>query len=139
MQLAEIKKIGVVGGGTMGFGIAINFALWGYPVVMSDLNDEVLTHSMRQIALAMDLFVEGGLINRQRAEETLGRIHTTTDLAELVVGCDFITEAIVERLSDKQALFKQLDTLCPSHTILARKSMTIRKTCGWSCQRLARL
>ncbi|MEZ4707346.1 MAG: 3-hydroxyacyl-CoA dehydrogenase family protein [Caldilineaceae bacterium] len=118
MQLADIKKIGVVGGGAMGFGIAINFALWGYPTTITDLNVDLLSMSMRSIALAMELFVEGGLIDRSRAEETIGRISTTTELPQLA-DSDFITEAIVERLSDKQALFQQLDTLCPPHTILA--------------------
>ncbi|MEZ4657347.1 MAG: 3-hydroxyacyl-CoA dehydrogenase family protein [Caldilineaceae bacterium] len=119
MQLAEIKKVGVVGGGTMGFGIAINFALWGYPTTISDLNAEILAQSVRNVASAMDLFVEGGLIDRRQADETIGRIRTTTELAELAAESDFITEAIVERLSDKQALFQKLDALCPPHTILA--------------------
>lgn len=119
MNLADIRKIGVVGGGTMGFGIAINFALWGYPTTISDLNEEILARSMEQVALAMELFVEGGLINQQHANKTISRISTTTELAELAADCDYITEAIVERLSDKQALFQQLDTLCPPQTILA--------------------
>lgn len=119
MQLSDIKTVGVVGGGTMGFGIAINFALWGYPTIISDLNDEALTGTRANIAHALQLFVEGELISQARAEDTLARITTTTDLAQLAGQCDFITEAIVERLPDKQALFKQLDELCPPHTILA--------------------
>ena len=119
MQLSDIKTVGVVGGGTMGFGIAINFALWGYPTIISDLNDEALTGTRANIAHALQLFVEGELISQSRAEETLARITTTTDLAQMAGQCDFITEAIVERLPDKQALFKQLDELCPPHTILA--------------------
>ena len=119
MDLSDIKQIGVVGSGTMGFGIAINFALWGYPTIMSDLSDEVLARSMHHVESALNLFVEGALITRQRADETLGRISTTTDLAELAANSDYVTEAIVERLADKQALFKTLDELCPPHTILA--------------------
>lgn len=119
MEVGDIRQIGVVGGGTMGFGIAINFALWGYAVVMSDLSQELLDQSMRRVDGAMALFVEGGLITPRRAEETVRRIRTTTALAEVAAHSDFITEAIVERLSDKQALFQQLDKLCPPHTILA--------------------
>jgi 3-hydroxybutyryl-CoA dehydrogenase len=119
MELADVKKIGVVGSGTMGFGIAINFALWGYQTVMSDLSDEVLAHAMDQVELALDLFVEEALVTRRRAHETVRRISTTTDLAALAIECDFITEAIVERLQDKQELFHRLDALCPPHTILA--------------------
>ena len=119
MQLSDIKTVGVVGGGTMGFGIAINFALWGYPTIISDVNDEILTGTKANIAHALQLFVEGELISQSRAEETLARIITTTDLAQLAGQSDFVTEAIVERLPDKQALFKRLDELCPPHTILA--------------------
>ena len=119
MQLSDIKTIGVVGGGTMGFGIAINFALWGYPTIICDLNADILAGTKANIAHALQLFVEGELISQPRAEETLGRITATTDLAQLAARSDYITEAIVERLPDKQALFKRLDKLCPPHTILA--------------------
>ena len=47
MKLEDIKKVGVVGGGTMGFGIAINFAVGGYPIIISDVNDEVLAQSRK--------------------------------------------------------------------------------------------
>ena len=119
MQLSDIKTVGVVGGGTMGFGIAINFALWGYPTIICDLNADILAGTKANIAHALQLFVEGELISQPRAEETLGRITATTDLAQLAARSDYITEAIVERLPDKQALFKRLDKLCPPHTILA--------------------
>ena len=119
MKLTEINKIGVVGGGTMGFGIAINFALWGYPTIISDLSADLLDGSMQQVRSAMRLFVEGGLITRHKADETIGRISTTTDLTKLAAESDFITEAIVERLHDKQVLFENLDELCPTHTIFA--------------------
>ena len=117
MELADIKKVGVVGGGTMGFGIAINFALGGYPTLIRDLSDALLQQSMRNIKASMDLFVEEELIIQAEADDTLNRITTTTDLAE-VAQSDFITEAIIERLKDKQELFNTLDQLCPSHTII---------------------
>ena len=119
MNLTDIKKVGVVGSGTMGFGIAINFALWGYETVMSDLNDDILAQSMRDVASALDLFVEGGLISHRLAAEAINRISTTTKLAELAANCDFVTEAIVERSEEKRALFNQLDKLCPPQTIFA--------------------
>lgn len=119
MQVADIKTVGVVGGGTMGFGIAINFALWGYRTIISDLSVEILNRSMATIAKAMDLFIEGKLISRQHADETMARITTTTDLARLAEQSDFVTEAIVERAQDKRSLFKRLDVLCPPHTIFA--------------------
>ena len=118
MELADIKRVGVVGGGTMGFGIAINFALGGYPTIIRDLSDALLQQSMRNIKSAMDLFVEEALITQAQADDTISRITTTTDLEELAVQSDFITEVIVERLKDKQVLFNALDQLCPLHTII---------------------
>ena len=118
MNLADIKKVGVVGGGTMGFGIAINFALNGYPTVISDLSDEILEQSMKRIESAMALFVEEDLITQAQADDTVNRITTTTDLAEVATHSDFITEAIVERLKDKGDLFNKLDKPCPPHTII---------------------
>lgn len=114
-----MNRVGVVGGGTMGFGIAINFALGGYSTVISDLSDEVLKRSIANIKSALNLFVEEELITREQADDAGDRIKTTTDLAEVAKDSDFITEAIVERSRDKRELFNKLDKLCPRHTILA--------------------
>ena len=119
MELSDVNQVGVVGGGTMGFGIAINFALGGYSTVICDLNDEVLERSMANIKSALNLFVEEELITQEQAKDTVDRITTTTDLTEVARGSDFITEAIVERSRDKRELFNELDKLCSRHAILA--------------------
>ena len=119
MRLEDIKRIGVVGAGTMGHGIAISFALWGYPVTMRDLNEEILEQSQAQIRSSLDAFVEEEVIPRRQAQQTLARIQTTTDLAALTADVDFVCEAIVERAKEKRELFNKLDELCPPHTILA--------------------
>ena len=125
MDLEDIKKVGVVGAGTMGFGIAINFALWGYPTIMSDLSDEILKQSMKNVKSAMELFVEEGLITRKQADDIVSRITTTTDLVEVAANSDFITEAIVERSQDKRELFNKLDKLCPPHTIITSNTSSL--------------
>ena len=119
MELSDVNRVGVVGGGTMGFGIAINFALGGYPTIISDLNDEILERCTANIKSALDLFVEEELITEEQAKRAVGKITTTTDLTEVAKDSDFITEAIVERSRDKRELFNKLDKLCPRHTILA--------------------
>ena len=101
----------------MGFGIGINFALNGYPTTIHDLNDKALERAAKSIRSAMALFVEEGLITQTQADDTVSRIAMTTDLAEMA-SSDFVTEAIVERLQDKQALFNALDALCPPHAII---------------------
>ena len=119
MQIEDIRKIGVVGAGTMGHGIAISYALWGYPVIMCDVNEGILEASMGQIESSLATFMEEEVIPRGQADETLGRIFTTTDLATLAADADFVCEVIFEREQAKRDLFNQLDLLCPPHTILA--------------------
>jgi 3-hydroxybutyryl-CoA dehydrogenase len=119
VKLEDIEQIGVVGAGTMGHGIAISYALWGYPVILCDLTEEILKRSRERMRSSLDRFVEEEVIPRRQAEETLARIRTTTRLEELASSVDFVCEAIVERAQDKQELFNRLDQLCPPHTILA--------------------
>ncbi len=125
MSLEKIKKVGVVGAGTMGFGIAINFALGGYPAIISDISDQVLQQSLQMVRSALALFVEEGLITRQQADDAIRRITATTNLAEVAANSDFITEAIVERSEDKRELFNKLDKLCPPHCILASNTSSL--------------
>ena len=112
MQMGDIRSVGVAGGGTMGFGIAVNFALAGYPTLIYDLADEILERSLANVRAALELFVEEGLVTGPQADQAAARIDTTTDLERLAAHSDFITEAIVERLADKQELFGALDRLC---------------------------
>ncbi len=119
MKLEDINKVGVVGAGAMGFGIAINFALWGYPATLCDLSDTILQRAMKNIKDGLALFVREGLTTKQLADDTVRRITTTTDLAQIAANSDFITEAITERAEDKRELFNRLDGLCPPHTIFA--------------------
>jgi 3-hydroxybutyryl-CoA dehydrogenase len=119
LKLEDIRKIGVVGAGTMGHGIAISYALWGYPVIMSDLNDEILEKSWAEVRSSLEAFVKEEVIPRTQMEETLARIQTTPDLSVLAADVDFVCEVIFEKAPDKRALFNQLDELCPPRTILA--------------------
>jgi len=119
MKLEDIRKIGVVGAGTMGFGIALNFALAGYPTRINDVSDEVMGHSLGNIEAALKLMHEEKLVTAGEAKAALGRIMPTLDLAMVARDSDFITEVIVERSADKKALFNKLDRLCSPTTVLA--------------------
>ncbi|MFC2016254.1 3-hydroxyacyl-CoA dehydrogenase family protein [Chloroflexota bacterium] len=125
MKLEDIKKTGVIGAGIMGHGIAINFALSGYPTIMSDVSDEILQKAMKNVKYTTNLFVEEGLITRKQGDETVGRISTTIDLVEAASNSDFITEAIIERSHDKKELFNKLDELCPPHTIIVSNTSSL--------------
>lgn len=125
MELSDIKKISIAGGGTMGFGLAINFALWGYPTTIYDLDDQILGKTVQRVKKALDMFVTEDLISRQRSEGTFERIIFTPDIDKLA-DADFITEAIVEKLSDKQGLFNHLDKICKPQTIIASNTSSLQ-------------
>jgi 3-hydroxybutyryl-CoA dehydrogenase len=125
MDLSNIKQVGIVGGGLMGYGIAVNFALGGYRTVINDLNEDILAQTMQHIEAALRLFVDEDLIAYQQAEDALKRITTTPRLKEITDQSDFITEAVIDRLKDKQALFNYLDATCPPHTILATNTSSL--------------
>ena len=125
MDLSNIKQVGIVGGGLMGYGIAVNFALGGYRTVINDLNEDILAQTMQHIEAALRLFVDEDLIAYQQAEDALKRITTTPRLKEITDQSDFITEAVFDRLKDKQALFNYLDATCPPHTILATNTSSL--------------
>jgi 3-hydroxybutyryl-CoA dehydrogenase len=108
----------------MGFGIAINFAMGGYPVTILDLSDQILAGTRRRIDLGLKIMVDEGLISQARAKSAVKRIALTTDIKK-VADTDFITEAITERLTDKQVLFNELDKLCPPQTIIVTNTSSL--------------
>jgi 3-hydroxybutyryl-CoA dehydrogenase len=118
VNLEDVNEVGVIGAGAVGSGIAINFALWGYPTLLCDLSNSILQRSIKNIKSAVNVFVEEGLITKRRADDTFRRIKATTDLSRVAANSDFITESIVERTEDKRELFNKLDRLCPPQTIL---------------------
>lgn len=125
MAISDIKRVGVVGSGLMGHGIALSFALHGYPVMMHDLSAAVLVDAMGRARATAELFLEEGLISNEEAEAALARMATTTDLAALAHSSDFVTEAIVERTEDKRSMFNDLDRLCPARTIIASNTSSL--------------
>lgn len=125
MELSDIKKIGVVGAGNMGHGIALSFALGGYLTKLIDTNDDILINAMGRIKRALDALVEEMLITRDQAEQAAARIMPATNLSVLKHDVDYICEAIMERSTDKKELFNTLDAICPSHTILASNTSSL--------------
>ena len=121
-----IKKIGIIGAGTMGHGIALSFALYGYDVTMYDAYENQLTKAMAEIASELDLLVEEQFIEPQAHKATLGRIKVYSNLEHAVKDRDYVIEATPEILELKQSLFKQLDEYCPKHTILASNTSSLK-------------
>ena len=120
-----IRKIGVLGAGTMGHGIAEVFALYGYDVKLYDNNETVLNKAKEKITQELALMVEEDFIPGDAVQETLDRISTCTDLRETVQDRDYVIEAVPEIMELKQELFRQLDEYCPPATILASNTSSL--------------
>ena len=114
----SFKKIGVVGCGLMGRGIAEVSAKSGYSVVVSEINKELLGKGMDAIGKSLSKAVEKGKISDADKQAALGRIQGTVDMKDLRE-CDLIVEAAVENLELKKKIFVELDNICPPNTILS--------------------
>ena len=107
MQLQDIKKVGVVGAGTMGQGIAQISALAGYSVVLYDLQSSALDTAEKNIEKNLDKGIERGKVTAEEKDQALSNITFSTDFE--LLKADIIIEAIVERLDVKKELFENLE------------------------------
>jgi 3-hydroxybutyryl-CoA dehydrogenase len=113
VKFEDVKKIGMVGGGVMGGGIAQVLAVAGYEVVVRDLNDEIIEATRDAIfesKWGMKRAVEVGKLPWDKCQEAMQRLTFTTDLKDLA-DVDMIIEAVPERLELKQAVFAELDEI----------------------------
>jgi 3-hydroxybutyryl-CoA dehydrogenase len=122
--MAEIKKVGVLGCGLMGSGIAQVAAAAGYTTVVRDVSDAVMAKGKAGIAKSLDKFVEKGKLAAADRDATLARLSYVTDVAALK-DCDIVIEAVTEDLELKNGIWKQLDALCPAHTIFASNTSSL--------------
>jgi 3-hydroxybutyryl-CoA dehydrogenase len=125
MQAGDIKRIAVIGAGTMGHGIGQEFALAGYEVVFHDSSVESLQAVKDRIRRNLLLLVEWGLTEKDQVASTLRRIETAEDMEEAAAEADFVIEAVFESLEVKQEVFRRLDVACPEHTILASNTSSL--------------
>jgi len=124
----EIKKVAVIGAGAMGTGIAYVCATKGYNVFLRDLNEDLVKRGMGKIREMIATGVNRGKLTPKEAEEIMKRIKSTTDAAEAVREADLVIEAVFEDMDLKKKVFKELDELCPSHTILASNTSVLSIT-----------
>lgn len=115
----EIKRVAVIGAGLMGFGVATEFARFGYEVTMYNTRKETSQRSMVWAKEVLDLMVETNLITKQNADASYKRLHPTNDLQEAAKDADFVHESVSELLTLKQEIFGKLDKICPPNVILA--------------------
>ena len=122
--MTDIKRVGVLGCGLMGSGIAQVAATAGYDTIVRDVSQQVWDKARAGIEKSLGKFVEKGKLPTPDRDAALKRLRFTTVTAELK-GCDIVLEAVTEDLDLKNALWKELDGLCPATTIFASNTSSL--------------
>ena len=123
----NIRKVGVLGAGAMGNGIAQLAAQIGCDVILRDIKDEFVDRGIKNIDKFLSRSVEKGKIEADEKDAILGRITGTTDMSQLK-DSDFVVEAVIEDLDLKKTVFKELDELCRPEVILATNTSSMSLT-----------
>ena len=122
--MTDIKRVGVLGCGLMGGGIAQVAATAGYDTIVRDVSQQVWDKARAGIERSLAKFVEKGKLPATDRDAALKRLRFTTTTAELK-GCDIVLEAVTEDLDLKNTLWKELDGLCPPTTIFASNTSSL--------------
>jgi 3-hydroxybutyryl-CoA dehydrogenase len=125
--MMDIKKVGVVGAGAMGNGIAQIAAQIGCDVVMRDIEDAFVERGMKNIDRFLSRSVEKGKLDASEKDSIVGRIRGTTDMSQLK-DVDFVIEAVIEDLELKKGVFRELDELCRPEVVLASNTSSMSLT-----------
>jgi len=124
----EIKKVAVIGAGTMGSGIAYICAAKGYQVSLMEVNDELLKKGINRVRQMIVEGVSRGKLSPKDAEVTLNRVKGTINIAEAAQDADIAVEAVYEEINVKREVFKKLDDACPPRTMLASNTSALSIT-----------
>ena len=119
-------KVGVIGAGTMGSGIAQAIAAAGIPVVLCDVSVELAEKGLAGIRKRVDKLLAKGRLTEEGAEKLIGCIQTAT--TQDVAGCDLVIEAVTENMARKTTIFTPLGDLCEENTILATNTSSLSVT-----------
>ncbi len=120
------NKVAIIGGGTMGNGIAEVFAVAGHPVYLYDVSSEVCEKGLAEIGHRLEKRYRQGRLNEQ-PDQVFGRIEKVESLDQ-VKEAELVVEAIVERIDVKQDVFRKLDDVCPLTTVLATNTSSLSVT-----------
>ena len=122
--MIDIKRIGVIGAGTMGNGIAHVFSVFNYDVILVDVKRDILKSALSIIKNNMNRQLNKGLISKSKVKSSISNIKLSTNIDDLS-NCDIIIEAIKEDFKIKSDLFIKLDKVCNENTILASNTSSI--------------
>ncbi len=122
-----MKRVGVVGCGLMGSGIAQVCAEAGYSVIVREVSEELVRKGLGRVQSFLEKGMHKGKLTRERLEEVMGRLEGTTSL-EALAGCDIVIEAVVENLEAKREVYRALDRACGAQTIFASNTSSLSIT-----------
>src|ERR1043166_7968744 len=122
-----IQRVGVIGAGTMGNGIAHVFAATAHSVILCDIEQSILDRALEAISKNLDRALAKNKITEAQKTETLQRIAPVTNRSALAA-CDFVVEAASEKFELKSELFRELDRLCRPEVVLASNTSSISIT-----------
>ena len=122
MKPEEVQNITVVGAGLMGHGIALECAISGFNVTINSVRESTLEASWGRIHESAKLMQKFDLVDSATVEDAKTRIRSTVDLKSAASNADVVIEAMVEDLGQRKSMYRQLDEICPAHTIFASNS-----------------
>jgi len=123
----EIKRVGVLGCGLMGSGIAQTAAMAGFETTVREVSDDLIQKGFAAIEKSLAKFAEKGTITGEQQQESRDRLRGTTSFDDLTE-CDIIIEAIIENLEEKQNTYRHLDAICKEETIFASNTSSLSIT-----------
>src|SRR6266511_225521 len=128
MHATDVRKIAVIGAGTMGAGIAQACAAAGFPVTMRDIEQRLVDGGFRRIKEPLAKRVERGKMAQGEVDAILSKIRGAVDLKEAVAGAQVVIEAVFEKMDVKKELYAELDRLCPPDVVFASNTSSLSIT-----------
>ncbi len=123
-QAGSITRVGVLGGGLMGSGIAQVAAQSGFTTILREVSETVCQRARGGIEKTLAKGIEKGKVTTEQRDQAMGRLSFTTEVAALR-DCDIVIEVVIEDLDIKNGMWKELDALCPQHTIFASNTSSL--------------
>ena len=125
VNIDDVRRVAVIGAGTMGHGIAELAALAKYDVALYDINDELVQKGFQQIEWSLQKLAEKSFIQQDEAESAIQRVSTHTEIPEAAREADVVIEAGPEKMAVKREIFQSLDESAPAHAILASNTSSL--------------